>query len=199
MKNISRRVFIKGLAVAGVAAAASTVLAGCNTNMIPGVDEGEGEIEKPANDNVLSYTDPDGKTITITMGEAVVSDPIFADGKAKVKVLVANGIADMFCLSDAPTAPATTALALNDVFLSVTAEADDGTALTVSSGGLVKAAASAAKTCKKDTLEYTIDLSGLKDHVSKEFTVTVAVNRLLNRTTNVVVRTLTDKTFTYKV
>ena len=54
MKNISRRVFIKGLAVAGVAAAASTVLAGCNTNMIPGVDDGNEDegTETPTNQKV---------------------------------------------------------------------------------------------------------------------------------------------------
>ena len=59
MKNISRRVFIKGLAVAGVAAAASTVLAGCNTNMIPGVDDGNEDegTETPSNQKV-TLTDP---------------------------------------------------------------------------------------------------------------------------------------------
>ena len=69
MKNISRRVFIKGLAVAGVAAAASTVLAGCNTNMIPGVDDGNEDegTETPANQKI-TLTDPDtGKSMTIEM------------------------------------------------------------------------------------------------------------------------------------
>ena len=69
MKNISRRVFIKGLAVAGVAAAASTVLAGCNTNMIPGVDDGAEDDtteETPAKNQVVEYTDDNGKKLTIT-------------------------------------------------------------------------------------------------------------------------------------
>ena len=59
MKNISRRVFIKGLAVAGVAAAASTVLAGCNTNMIPGVDDG-------ADDDTNEGTTGNVQTVTFT-------------------------------------------------------------------------------------------------------------------------------------
>ena len=69
MKNISRRVFIKGLAVAGVAAAASTVLAGCNTNMIPGVDDGAEDDtteETPAKNQVVEYTDDNGKKLTFT-------------------------------------------------------------------------------------------------------------------------------------
>ena len=78
MKNISRRVFIKGLAVAGVAAAASTVLAGCNTNMIPGVDDGaEDPSEEPStNSNTLSFADPvdPSKTVSITLSNMVVDD-----------------------------------------------------------------------------------------------------------------------------
>ena len=74
MKNISRRVFIKGLAVAGVAAAASTVLAGCNTNMIPGVGDGAEDDtveEVPTTNQSQTYTvpDTDGKeylTLTAT-------------------------------------------------------------------------------------------------------------------------------------
>ena len=69
MKNISRRVFIKGLAVAGVAAAASTVLAGCNTNMLPDVDNGAEDDtteETPAKNQVMEYTDDNGKKLTIT-------------------------------------------------------------------------------------------------------------------------------------
>ena len=63
MKNISRRVFIKGLAVAGVAAAASTVLAGCNTNMIPGTDnEGEGEVV-PTPSNTYTFKDGDNTLV----------------------------------------------------------------------------------------------------------------------------------------
>ena len=65
MKNISRRVFIKGLAVAGVAAAASTVLAGCNTNMLPGTDnEGEGEVV-PTPSNTYTFKDGDN-TLTVS-------------------------------------------------------------------------------------------------------------------------------------
>ena len=76
MKNISRRVFIKGLAVAGVAAAASTVLAGCNTNMLPDVDNGTDEPseETPAKNEAMVYTvgGDSSKTLTITAGDVIV-------------------------------------------------------------------------------------------------------------------------------
>ena len=63
MKNISRRVFIKGLAVAGVAAAASTVLAGCNTNMIPGTDnEGDADVV-PTPSNTYTFKDGDNTLV----------------------------------------------------------------------------------------------------------------------------------------
>ena len=67
MKNISRRVFIKGLAVAGVAAAASTVLAGCNTNMIPGVDDGSEDegTETPTNQKITLTDASTDKSMTI--------------------------------------------------------------------------------------------------------------------------------------
>ena len=67
MKNISRRVFIKGLAVAGVAAAASTVLAGCNTNMIPGVDDGSEDegTETPTNQKITLTDTSTDKSMTI--------------------------------------------------------------------------------------------------------------------------------------
>ena len=67
MKNISRRVFIKGLAVAGVAAAASTVLAGCNTNMIPGVDDGSEDegTETPTNQKITLTDTGADKSMTI--------------------------------------------------------------------------------------------------------------------------------------
>ena len=67
MKNISRRVFIKGLAVAGVAAAASTVLAGCNTNMIPGVDDGSEDegTETPTNQKITLTDSGEGTSLTV--------------------------------------------------------------------------------------------------------------------------------------
>ena len=74
MKNISRRVFIKGLAVAGVAAAASTVLAGCNTNMIPGVDDDQdNEVTEPAATNKYTFTTVDGDTLVISAPSAVTT------------------------------------------------------------------------------------------------------------------------------
>ena len=73
MKNISRRVFIKGLAVAGVAAAASTVLAGCNTNMIPGVDDDQdNEVTEPDASNKYTFKDGD-KTLVISAPSAVTT------------------------------------------------------------------------------------------------------------------------------
>ena len=93
MKNISRRVFIKGLAVAGVAAAASTVLAGCNTNMIPGVDDGAEDDtveETPVKEQVLEYTDNKGKKLTIT---AAGCDIIKSNKTAILTFKVDNGTA----------------------------------------------------------------------------------------------------------
>ena len=77
MKNISRRVFIKGLAVAGVAAAASTVLAGCNTNMIPGVDGGNegGAEDNTSSTSTLVLTPNSSKekeTLTVNFGKPSV-------------------------------------------------------------------------------------------------------------------------------
>ena len=109
MKNISRRVFIKGLAVAGVAAAASTVLAGCNTNMIPGVDDGnEDPSEEPSTDsNTLTWTDPEDskKTLSITLSSmtvstlgasdaAVISAKVVSDLKSTAKVYAVNSYND---------------------------------------------------------------------------------------------------------
>ena len=110
MKNISRRVFIKGLAVAGVAAAASTVLAGCNTNMIPGVDDPtEDPSEEPSTDsNTLTWADPADakKTLSITLSSmtvstlgasdtAIISAKIVDDLKSAAKVYVVDGYADL--------------------------------------------------------------------------------------------------------
>ena len=85
MKNISRRVFIKGLAVAGVAAAASTVLAGCNTNMIPGVDDGAEDetVPTPANSHVVK----DGDN-TLTLSSSKLESNAYAS-KGKVNLYVA--------------------------------------------------------------------------------------------------------------
>ena len=92
MKNISRRVFIKGLAVAGVAAAASTVLAGCNTNMIPGVgDDAEDDTtEGVVTGNTYTYKDGDG-TLAVTM-DSFFTTNIASDDKEDIyfKVKVDN-------------------------------------------------------------------------------------------------------------
>ncbi len=86
MKNISRRVFIKGLAVAGVAAAASTVLAGCNTNMIPGTDnEGEGEVvPTPSN----TYTFKDGDNTLVVEAPKFISESFSASTVNTEKVVI---------------------------------------------------------------------------------------------------------------
>ena len=88
MKNISRRVFIKGLAVAGVAAAASTVLAGCNTNMLPDVDNGtEGEGETVTNSQVVTLDDGDKFEVKVTVGSPVYYESV---KKLVVPVSVVN-------------------------------------------------------------------------------------------------------------
>ena len=93
MKNISRRVFIKGLAVAGVAAAASTVLAGCNTNMIPGVDDGA---EEPSGDSsaaqTLTFADPADadKTVSITLSDMKIDNTITSGLFLKLSAKVVN-------------------------------------------------------------------------------------------------------------
>ena len=91
MKNISRRVFIKGLAVAGVAAAASTVLAGCNTNMIPGVDDGaDSQPETPSTSKVMTWADPTDskKTLSVTLKSATLGDDTAFAGANKNKVSI---------------------------------------------------------------------------------------------------------------
>ena len=94
MKNISRRVFIKGLAVAGVAAAASTVLAGCNTNMIPGVGDGsDDQPETPAASDSLTLTSRVNAAHTFSMkfGDIQVgSAPFGNDTNGSVLVNVTN-------------------------------------------------------------------------------------------------------------
>ena len=91
MKNISRRVFIKGLAVAGVAAAASTVLAGCNTNMIPGVDDGaDDQPETPDASNSLTLTDKYNTSKTFSMEFAAIETGSAAFGNEKVGVIRVN-------------------------------------------------------------------------------------------------------------
>ncbi len=86
MKNISRRVFIKGLAVAGVAAAASTVLAGCNTNMIPDIDNGDEGGDETSASNVLTLTSKadSSKTFTLDFGKLELGSAAFGNEKAAV-------------------------------------------------------------------------------------------------------------------
>ena len=105
MKNISRRVFIKGLAVAGVAAAASTVLAGCNTNMIPGVGDGaeDDTVEDvtPGNVQTLTWTDQaNDKKLTIKVSD-VVNDEI--NGRVYLYAEVLNELGNEIKLGAAAT------------------------------------------------------------------------------------------------
>ena len=106
MKNISRRVFIKGLAVAGVAAAASTVLAGCNTNMIPGVGDGaeDDTVEDvtPGNVQTVTWTDQaNDKKLTIKVTD-VVNDEI--NGRVYLYAEVLNELGNEIKLGAAPAA-----------------------------------------------------------------------------------------------
>ena len=135
MKNISRRVFIKGLAVAGVAAAASTVLAGCNTNMIPGVDDGaEDPTEEPSSTNTITWKDPadNDNTLSITVSGISVST-LATDGSDVVlfttKVVNDLGGADVTFATAAPTS----SLVPNDYYVHVTSylNGEKGTTATV--------------------------------------------------------------------
>ena len=105
MKNISRRVFIKGLAVAGVAAAASTVLAGCNTNMIPGVDDGAEddttEDVTPGNVQTITWTDQaTDKKLTIKVTDVVENE---LEKKVYLHVEVLNNLGGALFIGKATT------------------------------------------------------------------------------------------------
>lgn len=104
MKNISRRVFIKGMAVAAVATATSTVLAGCNTNMIPDVDNGtDGDTNEdvtPGNTQTVTYTDQaNDKKLTIKVSN-VVKDEL--NERVYLYVEVLNELGKKITLGAAP-------------------------------------------------------------------------------------------------
>ena len=129
MKNISRRVFIKGLAVAGVAAAASTVLAGCNTNMIPGVDDGnEDPSEEPStNSNTLTFADPAdaSKTVSITLSNMVVDTSLAANHVLKFDAKVVNNkIGNVVFAKDAYAGSTATEVEANDYYVVLSAFPD---------------------------------------------------------------------------
>ena len=137
MKNISRRVFIKGLAVAGVAAAASTVLAGCNTNMIPGVDDGnEDDTNEGTTGNVQTVTltdQADGKTVTLNITKVEINTLM---NQAVLSATVKNELGDDLFVG--VVAAATKAYGLT---LAVEAVDKDGVKLTAGDAPAVDAAA----------------------------------------------------------
>lgn len=126
MKNISRRVFIKGLAVAGVAAAASTVLAGCNTNMIPDIDNGDEGGDETSASNVLTLTSKtdSSKTFTLDFGKLELGSAAFGNEKAAVvRVNLTNSLGqDTFINPDATDVKAA---AVGDYFVLVSAYKND--------------------------------------------------------------------------
>lgn len=131
MKNISRRVFIKGLAVAGVAAAASTVLAGCNTNMIPGVDDDQdNEVTEPAASNKYTFTNVDGKTLVISAPSAVTTAVGAGNDQVKlfVPVTIENNLGVSVTFADSTAASAATEL--YRVVLSASGYDDEGNSLS---------------------------------------------------------------------
>ena len=127
MKNISRRVFIKGLAVAGVAAAASTVLAGCNTNMLPGTDNGTDEPAEdvtPGNAQTITWADQaeSDKKLTMKITNVVKNE---LDQKLVLYVEVTNNLGKTIVLNG--TAVSGKEYAVKPTFA---AEKADGNALT---------------------------------------------------------------------
>lgn len=82
MKNISRRVFIKGMAVAAVATAASTVLTGCKLPVGPEEPE---VVPTPANS--FTYT-VDGKSLAVSSEKFEIADYGNDDGKENVYFFV---------------------------------------------------------------------------------------------------------------
>ena len=125
MKNISRRVFIKGLAVAGVAAAASTVLAGCNTNMIPGVDE---PTEEPTTTTqTLTFADPEDKdkTVSITLSDLKIDNTITSGLILKLSAKVVNDAESSIFFTPLAYASGATKVNNNDYYVVIKAYPDD--------------------------------------------------------------------------
>lgn len=82
MKNISRRVFIKGMAVAAAATAASTVLAGCNMANIPGTGNGDTTVVPTVTSKTIETGLGD---VVITSGTMDLSTPSFGSVALKVQ------------------------------------------------------------------------------------------------------------------
>ena len=148
MKNISRRVFIKGLAVAGVAAAASTVLAGCNTDMIPGVDDDQDTETPEAPVTTITFTDPEDNrnTLTVTAKSFTLGETVLGTGDdAEISFLVDNKLgASVGFTADKITANSTstaipTVGASNAYYVVVSAYADGNKfkTVTVKDGGMI--------------------------------------------------------------
>ena len=204
MKNISRRVFIKGLAVAGVAAAASTVLAGCNTNMIPGGNtegEGEGEGETSAS-NVLTLTsDADSsKTFTLDFGKLEVGSVAFGNEKAAaVRVNLTNKLGKDAYINPDATGNTTTGSAKGDLFVVISAYKNglSGNEVTLQN---YTAAATDLKDIKiaegsDMKILYLADSTGIDT-----LTVKVALKRFVNISANaaeVASEEIESKTYTY--
>ena len=193
MKNISRRVFIKGLAVAGVAAAASTVLAGCNTNMIPGVDDGaEDKPEAPSSSNVLTFADPDdsSKTFTLTFGELVKGSEIAGDAsKAYFYMDVENKMGGTVYVNKSAY---TSDVDVDDYVFELSAYADGLAAATT---GVVSAPTLTGLSYDEgyDREKFTLDLSKADSSV----TIKVTMKRVLDTTNKIDVAVGDAKEFTY--
>ena len=207
MKNISRRVFIKGLAVAGVAAAASTVLAGCNTNMIPGIDnDGEGEVETPAA-TVLEFVDADDKdkTLKVTATKLTVGNTQFGEDQAAITLRIENNLGqDLYFLdADAKIASTSNANVLDGTYyLFVEAYADDqtGKEVTVKSdtGIVFTHDTNEEKVSDKTVATEDVYLDLVNVTVDSSISLKVTVKKVVNQE-HTVVRSMGDKTFTYKV
>ena len=177
MKNISRRVFIKGLAVAGVAAAASTVLAGCNTNMIPGTDnEGDADVV-PTPSNTYTFKDGDN-TLSISAPNFVVSAAAATGTTVENVYLLFDATNKMGADVLYGMAKASTIKKGYGLVLSVKAFDKENKPLTVTPSSSVgadglgrndmnKAAASAATLADKDELEGFLCLKSLSNKWAK--------------------------------
>ena len=213
MKNISRRVFIKGLAVAGVAAAASTVLAGCNTNMIPGVGDDQ-DTETPESPvTTITFTDPDDSTKTLTivsksfaLGEAVLGNGSTAEIEFQVdnKLKQTEGVA-FINVGTALTATGTSAMKIGatkvgSYYVKVSAYADgnDKYEVPLSDSAFFAAASAATSNFAADKVSSK-KLTGIDVTDYKSLTVKLAFMKVdKTAASNVVyVSKVDSKEFTY--
>ena len=214
MKNISRRVFIKGLAVAGVAAAASTVLAGCNTDMIPGVDDGKDDTETPeAPVTTITFTDPEDSKNTLTvvskgfaLGEAVLG----SENTAEISFLVENKLGQVvgFVSTDL-TANATSTAQPNvgsegEYYVQVSAYADGNThqkveVVTTKVDDMIATTGGTGTVADDASVSKTLSLD--VEDVKKTVTVKMALKKIIDITgTKVTVKQIGDaKEITYNL